>query len=760
MAKFFRTHPFLSQSLFLIVLLVFLLGQLLVWHIRAVGIVLFFLYVALVGNWAREFLHRAFHLKLQSWLTLGLGWFFVFVLLGLFSSILVAWYRLTPLCVWSVFASVGFFVGLLVRFWKTKIQLWKHHIDIGLPQRIFSPLFAKSWTLVIGIVVLLVVLFIILFMSTSHAVLTTPWQTIPTWFLYMWVVVLFLVGFLVYSKQSIKVILFILIAASFVQHAYLPLTHVNPWGGDVWRHVGVEIQLQRSQFVNPTLFGPDHAWEQLVHGYMPAIFLQPQKYAYGNLWGITVLISDTLDSGLLHLNMWLVPIVWSLMLPLLLFYFGRILFDSWRSGLVLGWLSLIPYSWQALGGLTLPNSLGFVIFLFVLLLWFLARKVKDRRAQYAVIFLSVLLLFGYSLYAILLWAILLITWFVDLLRKIQRPLIKIITTAFILSITILFLPVFALFSFLGNVPTVSNFFSRTIHVVTSMIGWTFARHILPATTFTGNFFYNHILLRSFVSNIFTNFRWHVFVLMIVIWIAVIIGLIALFKKNKDANWHILGFFTLMVCGGYGIGWVFFDGTHTLIRRLDPVIVLVMLFFFVYVLALSLSHIRRQMVKQIAVVIYLLLFSWFGTTTYASGPNIRVVSSDEAQVAHYLVAQEVHKTHSCVLADTWELLVIEGISGRQIIGGGFPINSNYAQPQRVWLYQQLLANPYVQLGANAEKITYGDHCWFVLPKADISTSTQAILSTFASSTVEMNTLEVWHIGYLAVSSSLEKYGRMR
>ena len=155
---------------------------------------------------------------------------------------------------------------------------------------------------------------------------------------------------------------------AFLLHAYLPLSHDLPWGGDVWRHLAVEERLMEGGQVLPVLFGDEAKWVEKIGIDIPEVLISPYKYSYSQLWGSSVLLAKTFSVNLLLINKWLVPILFSLVMTFVLYRIGWLLFGNKRQGLWLVWLSFIPFSFQALGGLTLPVSLGYLNFFFVLML--------------------------------------------------------------------------------------------------------------------------------------------------------------------------------------------------------------------------------------------------------------------------------------------------------------------------------------------------------------------------------------------------------
>ena len=118
--------------------------------------------------------------------------------------------------------------------------------------------------------------------------------------------------------------------------------------------------------------------------------------------------------------------------------------------------------------------------------------------------------------------------------------------------------------------------------------------------------------------------------------------------------------------------------------------------------------KRKIWEALAVLILSIVM----TVTYSLGPDTLTVSKKQFDAMTYIWSEEKNEQSYCVLADTHSLLALEGISGKEIIGGGFPINKYFAQPERVELEAQMgqiINNKFLNRVYN---LTGADHCWFV------------------------------------------------
>jgi len=138
-----------------------------------------------------------------------------------------------------------------------------------------------------------------------------------------------------------------------------------------------------------------------------------------------------------------------------------------------------------------------------------------------------------------------------------------------------------------------------------------------------------------------------------------------------------------------------------------------LFFFPLSLGIySLFSYKKELFIPLVIVL-----SFFATTVYISGPKFDAVTGDELRAAKYVWSyfkensQDKEKNY-CVIGNTWPLLALEGVSGEYIIAGGFPVYQEYAQPERVSLFENLNRSPHINDFKKALKITQANSCFFM------------------------------------------------
>jgi len=572
-------------------------------------------------------------------------------------------------------------------------------------------LYLALWVLALALMVL----------SRSDTALMSPWQTMHPFVLPLIFFLTLTLGVFLVSKIKVKTILFFIILHSVLVHAYLPLAHSLPWGGDVWRHIGIERQIMQGDAILPVLFGEQAEWKEVVGADIPAVLVSPNKYVYSHLWGLTTLVSQTLQVDLKTVNIWLVPILWSLFFPVIMFRMGRLLFGSWRKGLWLAWLSMLVFPLQALGGLSLPVSLGYLTFFFTLMLWL--QYVQEGRVwqRRVVLALAFLMLFGYTLHVILIWLLLFSTCALRYMGAIKNRLVSVGVYAAVFSASVFVFPAIEILSRISFVPRTFDVFVQFKQLFGQFTGWFYASAIRPHDILSGNILFNHTPDYAFVSSLFTDVRWHVIVVSILLYGLAKYGVFQLLQKGATLQWQIMTFLMSTIVGGYVVGWFVLDGDRLFTRRMDGMMAVLVLIFFLFGFSLFVKNsIRNAGHRRIVVSACVVLLAWFGTTALASGPDMRVVSEAEYAAAALVWEQaDRQASNHCVIADSWSLLTLEGMSGQRIVGGGFPIGYQFGQPERTLMFDEIQKEPRASILEFAHKKTGAEQCWVVLQKDQIS-----------------------------------------
>ena len=227
--------------------------------------------------------------------------------------------------------------------------------------------------------------------QTGEEILT-PWSVLPDYYPYLYLLIYLGLGLLIFTNNHAKTLLILFFVFSLLCHFDLSLTHKLVYGADYWRHLGTQNQILQGGGVvvqnfaeNPSLI------EKINFG----------LYSYLGFWGLNVILNLFTGFDFLTLGKFVGPILWSLFVPVLFYALGRVLSLSKRLSLFLVWLSFIPSALLISGSFSLPATLHFIFWLFSLTL-LLKANLKENKSQFwGLLFVGLLLLSGYLLYAVL-----------------------------------------------------------------------------------------------------------------------------------------------------------------------------------------------------------------------------------------------------------------------------------------------------------------------------------------------------------------------
>lgn len=727
-------HIQLIRGAFFLLILGLLYGQLLSWQSQWLGIMLFASYLLFVGSlWQQIFFH-VFSIRPKGYLSRLLAMFAVIILLGSVSSMWIAWYKVTPIILFSVYATVAL-ITVIIDI-AVRDQEWDRifpRLRVGIPFQtgkkvLFTSRFRRRDIIVLLYGVALIASVVLLFSSRhTSTVLQSPWQVIHPYFLPVFFAASVLLGIIICSRYRVSLLLGLVVLHSLVLHLYLPFSHELPWGGDAWRLIAVETKLARGEAELPVIAG-DRVDTKNIYGVpVPTAFLVPQKYTYGQFWGTMVLLNQTLQIDLLVLHQWFLPILWGLLLPLLLFRIGRILFSSSRNGVFLAALGLIPFSFQSLGSVSLPVSLGYLTFFFFFQFWLQYLHERQPKQRSLSLLFGGLMFFGYTLHALFFALTAISSFFISRIARIKHSLAKKSAGTVALCFGVLVFPVIEIVTRWSGVPKNLSLLEALRQFVGQFSGMTYALQIRPHDIVSGNIIFNHLPEVAYVANWWTMWRYEIVVGMCVLWLLALIAIVASFHIRRAHLIHVITTLSFIVFGGYIIGWYLMSGDRLFIRRLDGMVA-----FLLLILAMAGARVLWRYMKTFRVfkysgtkkafqMIMILFLSWFGTAAYASGPDLRVLSKGEYDSAVAVWNEEVKigaSTH-CILADTWSLLAVEAVSGKEVVGGGFPIGEQFEQPERDVLYREAIREPRSIVLEVAKRKTGASACSFIIPEAQLS-----------------------------------------
>ena len=622
-----------------------------------------------------------------------LGVFASFVSLGWVAGVAILFLPLTFWVLVGVFV-LNALIYFLLAWWEKKIE--KDKASPIVDSETGSQRLSGARFTAVAFLILVCYGFYLLYSSRTGNAILTPWQVINPQYIFIFFLSTLTLGMLIWSKLKTSTIIFFLILQTFLLHSYLPLTHDLIYGADGWRHIANEQRLLNGkQFLEAKIIDASSSSK---------IKSAVGELSYGNFWSSNVILAKVFKTDLLTITKWFLPILWSLVFSLLLFEIGRAFGWDKRRSLFLAWLGLLPFAWQAGGAFTLPVSFGFLIWLFLILL-ILKRINSPKKEQLWILAgAGIGLASGYILYFILFWA----AWVVS--EVLQFKFIK-LKVFFLTIISLLSIPALELLAGYSHFDKNINWLGQIKQVLGNFFGIYLASGPRPHDIAFGNIIFNQTPLFAFVPNLLTQWRWWVVVFTICFFGIVIYGLARAWKtKTTAGQW--LTVMSVGMIGGYIIANYFLAGSHILARRLDAVVALFLILLFFYGLE---KFILNNYKKNILAVFILTIGI---TVSYSLGPDTKTVSINEYDLMQYIwgIESQYHKPRLpyCVLADTYPLLALEAISGKEIIGGNFPIDANFGQPELNRIYYNMLHDINITDLRDIQLLDNFVECWYVDP----------------------------------------------
>ncbi|MCX6740930.1 MAG: hypothetical protein NTY61_00830, partial [Candidatus Parcubacteria bacterium] len=401
--------------------------------------------------------------------------------------------------------------------------------------------------------------------------------------------------------------------------------------------------------------------------------------------------------------------------------------------------------------ITVPNSFGFLWFLFVLWLILYGLKYRfDRYLAVAVIIGLILSYFNYILYFILLLEIIVLVFLLKRIAAAKKGSAKTVSWSLLCLVVIgccLILPVADLVS-----QNAFNDLGSLRSVGANLVG--FAKRLVmsqpifprPNNMEQDNWLFTQVTQNLNRASALKLIRWN-WILAPLAFLLILIGL--LIRRDKDKSVKcLLTLLLLIIVVNQFIAVYFMTGDHILNKRL----VLLMSFLMMVFLALGIMRWLelKCFASQYRLIALLIFLSLLSTAVYVSGPEMQTVTSDELTAARYLwqqISTAKESSPYCVLANTWPLLALEGESARQIVTGGFPVYFEYAQPERVQLFDNMNKNPSIKDVDLALAITKSPDCYFmtedrwiyIYRKSDILAKLNKILGP----SEKIGSVYLWH-----------------
>ncbi len=552
--------------------------------------------------------------------------------------------------------SILLTILLNVSFWRKKRG--NETESLFSVQEIVIP---SSTSFLTAILILMAGAFYILFQYQTGSEILTPWAVLPKYYPYLYLLIYLVLGLLIFTNNHTKTLLILFFVFSLLCHFNLAFSHELVYGADYWRHLGTQTQILQGGGVVVQNFAENPSWiEKMNFG----------LYSYSGFWGLNVILNLFTGVDLLNLGKFGGPIIWSFFVPVLFYALGKILNLSKKMSLFLVWASFVPSALLISGSFSLPSSLHFVFWLFSLILLLKADLQKNKNQLWVLLFVGFLLLSGYLLYAVI--------YFLALgLKLLNTFLIKNnalnnIVWFFIFALSTLFLPIIEIVSGYSQLSLKSDLFSAIKQFIGNLTGAYFIFGPRPHIISTGNILINQTPDYAFVGNVLTAWTgWMLIVGLLFIGLSVY-GSYYFFKKESDKRWFLVLFYSLFI--GYFTSRYLLNGENILTRRLDVVLATGLIIFFVY----GISYLQQYFSHRSIIVFTIIILAIFGSAIYSLGPVSKAISFQEYLDYTDIAIQLKDETNYCVIANPYNLVALEGISAKKIIGGGFPIKGDFSQ----------------------------------------------------------------------------------
>ena len=652
------------------------------------GLILFFR----IASWWRHSLGEMFDIPLRSFRAWVFSIFWVVVNIGTFAGIGLFFGRLDALT-----GSLGlFFSGLVAAIFKNyNFTRESRTIEVDIKEE--RPL---DKILVLVYLVLFFIGLNILVHAKTGLVVSTPWQVIPENYLIIYFLATAALLRILFSELSAKATLVLIVFHTFLTVSYLAFTHELFYGADIWRHLATENAIIQSG-----------GWRDAVVTGAQSVF-DFGKLSYAQFLSIGVVLNQVFGLDLIFINKWLQPILWAFVFPALMFSFAREMGADKRGGLLAAIFGLLPFALQAAGSFSLPVNFDFLVWLF--LVWLLLKFMRERLKIQAIFLITfgALLIFSYSLYFVLFWLL----WFVLEIARATGEWSrwkKILTSFGLFLIIAISVPALEIIFNFSHLPQTWNLLSGLKQFFGNLSGWYLAFGPRSHDIVTGNILFNQTPAMAFVPNFLTVDRYWLIAAALVFWLSGLFGLINGLRK-KDFRLNSLALLTAGLFLGYFFSRYLMVGDNILARRLKVVLACLSVFFgarFWMGVFLKKQEFFARF-RYVGLIMVVIFSAGAITASYSLGPDTKTVSGDEYQAMQYIWQQVSSDNKFCVLGDTYPLLALEAESAKKVVGGGFPIDTNFGQPERVQLFKDLTNRSVENVLTDAKILIDTKSCWLV------------------------------------------------
>ena len=719
---FFKQHPLYKgviAYIFFAMLLYFSINHTFPIMVRYGVLVLF---LGIGGSFFKTFLDRFIHLSYWCLYPLSMAFFILSVSLS--AGIPLVFYRYSPF-IFSLFVSMPFLLRCVVKDSDPNCAPLETGKDDSVP--VFRVPVKK---MVVAVLISGIVTVLFFFFARTGEHILHPWQVVHPLALWAFAVMTVLVVVVIFSQASLRIAFFLIIVHSLVLHAYLPIVYDSGFGGDRWRHIASERYLLTGEIYEPGLIGEDAiSTKKIFSMTIPEVFIAGNKTSYAPQWALTIFFHRVTGISVEDVDQWIVPLLWFWFVPMIMYSIGKVLFQEKRWALLCAFIPSMFFPYQVYGSITIAVGIGQMMFLFIV--YFLLQYIHTKNISFAKmsVFLTLLHYFSYILHLFLggIGVILAgcLGWVYA--KKHKAWLYVFCVLCFVLFIILIplseYIFGFSTFQFEKLYPqtlvlSAADAFGR----LTNIVGYNHYGSYIGE----GNFLYEaNRLPKSSAS--FLRWPYWPMILSLIVYGMAGIGWVLALKKKSSRQWKFIALFCGILGASYFISWFLMDGYHTLARRLDLSIALFVGLLFLYgarwiIHRFSFPLLYKErggggiLTAHNILILFIIGISFVTLSTYASGPILDRVTTDELSAAEYLWAElpsiVSDSNQYCVLANTWPLLAVESVSAREVIGGGFPVYTEYAQPERVKLFEKMSQHPNQKLLERALAVTTAKTCFYM------------------------------------------------
>ena len=568
----------------------------------------------------------------------------------------------------------------------------------------------------------------------TFKIIFSPWEMLPGFLVYVvGLLTLLIFCFIFFLKDTSSARVFVLCAIilhSFVLHFYIPGVYRFPFGMDQLRHVASEEKILAQGSIPPVLFGGDVSYVRIGPMNVPEVLIAGNKTSYGALWAQNIMAHYITGAPLLAIELWLGFILWSLFIPLFLYFLFGFMARSARYRLLGAFFASLFFSFQMYGAIGLPIGVNFAFFALCVAFCFAFMKYGGKKLLAFCLFLSTLSYFGYIVYAIanvllFLYAI----YFRTALRTNARPAFRRIFLGFFAVFELAFIALLERFGSPMSALRESALYAPTAHaklffqefVLRNFFGAGSVLKRSPALQ--DSLYFIGQSAQSLTDVFLLRGVFMIKIMLIALSAFSVFGVLLIFAHRRkktlegvDQNlFFASAYFLVLFLGNVAVSWYFFSGIHLLVERMDLIISLLLICTLLYGFIYSCGKTsgRRKRYYSIGATIF---FTVAMLSAYTSGPRYASRVIPEHLTAMHYVYEDMAERNAfddCVLGDHVPLLVLEVISKGELINGNFPLQYNLINPERGETFLKTFTTGKLgAMKATMQKLGF-ESCYFVL-----------------------------------------------